>query len=81
MSAYFLLLTVSIKLVLANTAIAGAVVYKIAINSNAHPADLRASATFFTVKNRTITCGKPAVPTINAAVIQKTSNVDLLPEV
>ena len=81
MSAYFLSLTVSIKFVLENTEIAGAVVYNMAINSNAQPADLRASATFFTVKNRTITWGKPAVPTINAAVIQKTSSLDLLPVV
>ena len=42
-------------LVREKTAIAGAVVYKIAINSNAQPADFRASDTFFTVKNLTIT--------------------------
>ena len=65
----------------AKTAIAGAVVYKIIINNNAQPADLRASETFFTVKKRTITCGKPAVPTIKAAVIKNTSNFDLLPDV
>ena len=64
-----------------NTAIAGAVVYKIAIKSNAQPADFLASLTFFTVKKRTITCGSPAVPTINAMVIQNTSTIDLLPEV
>ena len=34
---------------------AGAVVYKIAINSKAHPADVLASLTLGTVKNLTIT--------------------------
>ena len=47
--------------------------YSIAINSSAIPADFLASATFFTVKNLTITCGKPAVPTIKANVIAKIS--------
>ena len=40
------------RLVLANTAIAGAVVYSMAIKSNAQPADFLASLTFLTVKNR-----------------------------
>ncbi len=39
---YSWLFTVSIILVLEKTAIAGAVVYKIMINNNAQPADLRA---------------------------------------
>ena len=52
---YSLLFTVSIILVREKTAIAGAVVYKIMINNNAQPADLRASDTFLTVKKRTIT--------------------------
>ena len=39
-------LTVSIKLVRENTAIAGAVVYSMAINNSAQPADLRASLPF-----------------------------------
>ena len=52
---YSLLFTVSIIFVREKTAIAGAVVYKIIINNNAQPADLRASDTFFTVKKRTIT--------------------------
>ena len=32
-----------------------------------------------TVKKRTITCGKPAVPAIKAAVIKNMSTDDLLP--
>ena len=60
---------------------AGAVVYRMAINKSAHPADFLASLTFLTVKNLTITCGSPAVPIIKAAVIRKTSNVDLDPDV
>ena len=67
--------------ILANTATAGAVVYKIAMSNNAIPADLRASLTRFTVKNRTITCGNPAVPTINAKVIANTSINDFEPSV
>ena len=55
--------------------------YNIAINSKAHPADFLASLTFFTVKNLTITCGKPAVPIINAAVVKKISSFDFDPEV
>ena len=74
-------MTVSIRLVLENTAIAGAVVYKMAIKSNAQPADFLASLTFFTVKKRTMTCGSPAVPTIKAMVIQNTSTIDLLPSI
>ena len=50
--------------------------YKIAINNKAHPADVLASLTLGTVKNLTITCGKPAVPAIRAPVIQKTSIFD-----
>ena len=45
------------------------------------PADFRASDTLGTVKNRTITWGRPAVPIINAIVIAKTSIVLLLPSV
>ena len=74
-------LIVSIMLTRANAAIEGAVVYKIAMNNNAQPALLRASRTLGTVKKRTITCGKPAVPTISAAVIQNTSNVPFVPDV
>ena len=56
-------------------------VYKIAMNNNANPADLRASFTFLTVKNLTITCGKPAVPTIKANVMANTSINDFDPSV
>ena len=66
---------------LAKEATAGAVVYKIAIKTKAYPADFLAAPTSGTVKNRTITCGNPAVPSINAAVIQNTSMVDLDPDV
>ena len=64
---------VSIIFVLAKTATAGAVVYSTAIRSNAIPADFLASETFLTVKNLIITCGRPAVPTIKANVMAKTS--------
>ena len=56
------------KFIRANAETAGAVEYKIAINIKAYPADFLASLTFGTVKNLTITCGKPAVPNIKAAV-------------
>jgi len=65
----------------AKLATAGAVVYSRAMNSNAQPADLRASRTLGTVKKRTITCGRPAVPTISARVIANTSTNPLLPSV
>ncbi len=68
-----------IMLYMPNAPIAGAVVYKMAINTRAYPADLRASFTLGTVKKRTITWGKPAVPTIKAAVMKNTSIIDLLP--
>ena len=55
--------------------------YKIVINKSASPTDFLASLTFFTVKNLTITCGKPAVPTIKARVIQKISATDFVPDV
>ncbi len=74
-------LTVSIKFTLANTATAGAVVYKTAINNKANPADFLASFTFLTVKNLTITWGKPAVPTIKASVMAKISILSLDPSV
>ncbi len=48
---------------------------------NAQPADLRASETFGTVKKRMMTCGRPAVPTISAIVMQKMSNMAFEPEV
>ena len=63
----------------ANAATAGAVVYRMAMNSSAQPADLRASRTLGTVKKRTITCGRPAVPIISAAVMQNTSIIDFCP--
>ena len=44
-----------IKLIFANVATAGAVVYKSAINTSAYPADFLASLTLGTVKNLTIT--------------------------
>ena len=47
--------TVLIRLYLAIEPTAGAVVYRTAINSNAKPADVLASLTVGTVKNRTIT--------------------------
>ena len=65
------------KFIRANAETAGAVEYKIAIKIKAYPADFLASLTFGTVKNLTITCGKPAVPNINAAVMQKISMFDL----
>ena len=43
------------------------------MKSSAQPADTRASRTFGTVKKRTITCGRPAVPTISAKVMKNTS--------
>ena len=68
-------LIVSIMFTRAKAATAGAVVYRIAMKNSAQPADLRASDTFGTVKKRTMTCGRPAVPTIRAAVMQNTSIV------
>ena len=53
--------------------------YNITISNKAIPADLRASLTRLTVKKRTITWGSPAVPTIKANVIAKTSTKDLDP--
>ena len=47
---------------------AGAVKYSRAINTNAQPADQRASATLGTVKKRMMTCGRPAVPIIKDKV-------------
>ena len=58
---------------------AGAVVYRMAMKSSAQPADMRASRTLGTVKKRTITCGRPAVPTISAKVMKKTSTALLVP--
>jgi hypothetical protein len=49
-------------------ATAGAVVYNMAMNTNAHPADERAAFTDGTVKNRIITWGNPAVPIIKDRV-------------
>ena len=71
----------SMKFTLEKAATAGAVVYKIAMHIKAYPADFLASLTFGTVKNLTITCGKPAVPNIKAAVMQKISILDLVPSV
>ena len=48
-SEYGTLATVFKRLVRANAATAGAVVYRIAMNSRAHPAELRAAATLGTV--------------------------------
>ena len=79
MEPYSLLLTVFIIFVLANTATAGAVVYKMAISNSANPADFLASLTLLTVKNRTMTWGSPAVPTINAKVMANTSVIDFEP--
>ena len=56
------------KFNLAIAATAGAVVYSIAINNNAQPADRRAAFTEGTVKNLIITCGNPAVPIISERV-------------
>ena len=50
---------------LAIAATAGAVVYRMAINTSAQPADDLAAFTEGTVKNRIITCGRPAVPIIS----------------
>ena len=49
------------------------------MNSNAQPADMRASFTLGTVKKRVMTCGNPAVPTISASVIKMTSMRGRLP--
>jgi hypothetical protein len=49
-------------------ATAGAVVYRMAMNTRAQPAEERASRTFGTVKKRMITCGRPAVPIISDMV-------------
>ena len=57
-----------VRLYLAIAATAGAVVYRMAMNTSAQPAERRASLTFGTVKNRMITCGRPAVPIINERV-------------
>jgi len=47
---------------------AGAVVYSSAMKTSAQPAELRASFTVGTVKNRMMTCGRPAVPIISDRV-------------
>ena len=70
---------VVVKLSRAIAPTAGAVAYSKAMKSSAQPADIRASRTFGTVKKRTITCGKPAVPTINAKVMKNTSTSLLVP--
>ena len=49
-------------------ATAGAVVYRMAMKIRAQPAELRASFTEGTVKNRMMTCGRPAVPIISDMV-------------
>ena len=46
-----------------------------AMNTKAQPAETRAARALGTVKKRMITCGRPAVPNINAAVIAKMSNM------
>ena len=43
------------------------------MNTNVQQAEVRTAFTFFTVKKRTITCGSPAVPHINADVMQNMS--------
>ena len=55
-------------MILENDATEEIVVYIIAINTNAQPAEILASLTVGTVKNLTITCGNPAVPSIKAVV-------------
>ncbi len=70
---------VSTKFRRANAPTAGAVVYSNAMKTRAYPAERRASDTLGTVKKRTITCGNPAVPTINASVIASTSMASLVP--
>ena len=47
------------------------------MNMSAQPAEMRAAWADFTVKKRMMTCGRPAVPNMSAAVMQKTSKVDL----
>ena len=59
---------VSVRFNRAMAATAGAVVYRMAMNTSAQPAESRASLTLGTVKKRMITCGKPAVPIINVSV-------------
>jgi hypothetical protein len=56
------------------TAIAGAVVYKIAIKTNAYPADFLASFTLLTVKNEQL-----RAVIIKALVLQSTSTIDFVP--
>ncbi len=45
---------------------------------SAQPADFRASEIFGTVKNRTITCGRPAVPIISDSVSRNMLNEPML---
>src|SRR3990167_1265259 len=61
-------LTVACRFSLAMAPTAGAVVYRMAMKIRAQPAELRASLTEGTVKNRMMTCGKPAVPIISDIV-------------
>ena len=56
------------KFNLAIAATAGAVVYRIDMKTRAQPADSLADLILGTVKNRIITCGRPAVPIINDSV-------------
>ena len=56
------------RLTLENAATDAIVVYIIAMNTKAQPAEIRASLTVGTVKNLTITCGRPAVPAIRTTV-------------
>ena len=59
---------VAIRFSRAIAATEGAVVYRMAMNTSAQPAELRASLTLGTVKKRMITCGRPAVPIISDSV-------------
>ena len=52
-----------------------------AMNASVQQAELRTACTLFTVKNRTITCGNPAVPHIRAAVMQNMFTIDNFPVV
>ena len=51
------------------------------MNNSAQPAETRASRTLGTVKKRTMTCGRPAVPTISAKAMKNTSTRLLVPSV
>ena len=46
-----------------------------AMNASVQQADLRTAFTFLTVKNLTITWGRPAVPHMSAAVMQNMFSV------